>query len=172
VSGPLEVSRVEPESPAALAGLKAGERVLQINGQPVQGLISASPLLVSNPAACKLLVAQDQQKRTVTVRLQTFQQMIRHKTGLTLSDTVAQGPAEGLVIDDIEPDSPADRAKLQRGFVLGAVEGQRAASLKTIGAMLASLKKGDTVALTVVVPRRLNAAFVEFRQATVEIPVR
>jgi S1-C subfamily serine protease len=55
--------------------------------------------------------------------------------------------------------------------LLAAVDGQNAASLRNLAEALSNKKKGQTVELTVVVPRRLGG-YVELHQGTVELDVR
>jgi len=44
--------------------------------------------------------------------------------------------------------------------------------LGTVAEILAGKKAGDTVRLSVIVPRRLGARYVEFRRVTVDLEVR
>jgi len=55
---------------------------------------------------------------------------------------------------------------------VAAINGQRATKLRAIAEALLDKKSGDPVQLTVIVPRRLAASYMEFRQGTVELKVR
>ena len=63
-------------------------------------------------------------------------------------------------------------AGLQRGFILSSIDGESPGELKRVAQMLADKKKGDTVNLTLIVPRRLDARFIEYTQGTVNVEVR
>jgi hypothetical protein len=61
---------------------------------------------------------------------------------------------------------------LQRGFLLAAIQGQTVQNLNSVAAVLAGRNTGETVELSVIVPRRLGSSFVEFQQGTAEVKVR
>src|SRR5438128_8055989 len=85
--GPLVVTSVQPAGPAATAGLREGDHILQINGQTAKGIIAFNRLLRAGPdQSVKLLVSRDGERRTLTVQLVAFDQMIRQKLGLRVVD--------------------------------------------------------------------------------------
>jgi S1-C subfamily serine protease len=179
-SGMLRVASVQPGSPAAKAGLSAGNRILEINGKRAKSLLEYNSLLVSGPGHKASLVVDDgAQQRSVTVQLLSFDDLIRHKTGLSLLETTPQTarrlgvkPGEALYIEAVEEGSPAARAGLQRGYLLTALEGESTPHVKAVAEVLAESKTGDTMQLTVVVPRRLGSSYVEFQQGTALLQVR
>jgi S1-C subfamily serine protease len=125
------------------------------------------------------MVSRGGERRTLKVQLMPLEDLVHQKLGFTLlegTSKTAKRPGipggEGLYIDGIEKNGPADLAQLERGYVVTAIEGQKASSLKSVAVVLAEMKKGETVHLTVVVPRRLGSRYVEFRQGTVEVQVR
>jgi S1-C subfamily serine protease len=108
-----------------------------------------------------------------------LEDLIRQKLGLTLVEVPAQTAehlgvqaGEALYIDEVEKNSPADRAHLQRGYFVTGVDEASATKLRNIAGVLAGKSKGDPVHLSVIAPRRLGGAFMELRQATVELNVR
>jgi S1-C subfamily serine protease len=177
---PLLVSSVEPGSPAAKAGLRVGNRLLAIDGKSPQTLIDCNRLLVnSGERKPKLRVEQGSENRDLTIQLLSFEDLVRHKTGLTLLEITAQTaqrlgvqPGEELYIDAVEKNSPADHAQLQRGYLLAAVGDQRTSKLNSVAEILVNSKPGQSIQLTVIVPRRLGARFLEFQQGAVELEVR
>jgi S1-C subfamily serine protease len=178
--GPLQITTVQPESPAATGGLHEGDQVLQINGQAATDFIAANRLLCEDTnRADRLLVRRGEERKTLSVRLVPLADLIELKVGLSLSKcaerTAAQvglGAADCLAIEAVEKDGPAAKAGLQRGYILSSIEGESPGELKRVAEVLAEKKKGEAVRLTVIVPRRLDSRFVEYTQGTVDVEVR
>ncbi len=175
--GPLLVASVQPASPAALAGLRQGDQVLQINGLTPASLIAFNRLLSTNLDS-RMVVARGQQRQTLAVHLVPFAELVRQKLGFTLREppppavrSLDLDAGDGMLIEDVERDSPAGRAKLQRGYILTGIDGQNARELRTVGQVVCAKQKGDPVQLTVEVPGQVGADYVSFR-GTVEVHVR
>ncbi len=179
-TGPLVVRAVQAGSPAAKAGLASGDHVLQVNGQPVRTLIGYNRALTSSPEhRATLLINRAGERRNMTVQLLPLEELIRQRLGMTVLEITAQTaerlgvrPGEALFIEQVEKNGPAARAELQRGYLVAAVEGKPAGQLRTLVEALSERKKGEKINLTVIVPRRLGAAYMEFRQGTVDLEVR
>ena len=178
--GPLAIVTVQPGSPAAKSGLQTGDQLLQINGEKPNNLISVNRLLIADPERpVSVMVARGGERRTVKVRLMPLEELIRQKLGLTLLEATPRTAqrlgiraGEGLFVEDVEKNGPADQAQLQRGYIVTAIEGQKATQPRVVALALAESKKGDPIHLVVIVPRRIGSSFVEFRQGTVEIQAR
>ena len=177
--GQLLVSTVQPGGPAARAGLKAGDRVVQINGKAPESLISLNRMLVANTnRQVRLTVQRGVENVILPVTLVPFEEVIRQKLGLTLLEPNAQtarqlgvNPGDGLYVEDVDADGPAGLAKLQRGFIITGIDKVKALEIRIVGERLSSCKRGESVSLSLIVPRRVGN-FVEFRQGTVEVKVR
>jgi S1-C subfamily serine protease len=180
IPGGLVVASVQPGSPAAKAGLRERDRILQVDGRAVPGLVAYNHFLIAalqHKAA--LVVERDGSQRTVSVQLQAFEDVIRQKLGVTLLEVTSQTAerlgvraGEALFIDEVERNGPAGRAKVERGFLLAAIDGQSATKLGAVTEILAARKPGDTVRISVIVPRRLGGSFVEFRRGVVDVELR
>jgi S1-C subfamily serine protease len=178
--GPLTVREVQPGSPAALGGLAPGDKILQVNATPVTNLIAFNQLLtdVSNREP-RLLVQRVSERRTMTVRLVGFEDLIRQKLGLTLLEPTPQTEGrlglrtgQGLYVEDVEKDSPAARAEFKRGYFISEVDGAKVTEVRQIGEIVSQKKAGQKVRVGVIVPRRIGPGYKEFRSAAVEVPVR
>jgi S1-C subfamily serine protease len=160
--------------------LQTGDQLLQINGEKPNNLISVNRLLIADPEQpVSVMVARGGERRTVKVRLMPLEELIRQKLGLTLLEATPRTAqrlgiraGEGLFVEDVEKNGPADQAQLQRGYIVTAIEGQKATQPRIVALALAESKKGDPIHLVVIVPRRIGSSFVEFRQGTVEIQAR
>jgi len=179
-SDPLLVRSVQPESPAAKAGLKVDDKILSVNGTKPANLIACNGLL-TEPGERKvtLTVEREQQRKEIKLELIPFEDVIRQKIGLSLMEltkataaklSIQQG--DGMLVEQVEKGSPAEHAELQKGYVVAAMQGQKVPDLRTAGNILTRVKKGETVNMAVIVPRRVGAGFLELRQGTVDVPVR
>jgi serine protease Do len=67
----VEITRVEEDSPAAKAGLKVGDAVLQFNGQRVEGIEQFSRFVRETPPGreVKLTVSRDGNVRTIAAKI-------------------------------------------------------------------------------------------------------
>lgn len=178
---PLVVSAVQSGSPADKAGLRPGQRVLQVNGGIPKDLVDFHRYITAdtNRYQATLQVEQNGERRTVKTQLVPFDDLIRQKLGLVLLNLTPQTapsspvkPGQGLFIDEVEKNSPAGKAQLQRGFLLTAIDDRITGDLISVADVLSTKKSGDSVRLTVVVPRRISNSYVEYRKASVTLAVQ
>ena len=178
-SNPVLITEVQPGGPADKSGLRSGDRVLQVNGRIPTGFLDFDKMLGESPGhKAALLVEQDNQRRTISLVMMPFEEMIRKKAGFSLAAENPTGAnvslkgAKGMYVDQVEKNGPAYRAELQRGYFVTDVDGVQAVDLRAVGSVFADKAKGDRVRLTVVVQRPLGADFVEYRQGTLELEIR
>ncbi|MFZ2873016.1 MAG: trypsin-like peptidase domain-containing protein [Phycisphaerales bacterium] len=134
VQGSVRVGRVVEDSPAAAAGLRAGDRITGASGQPLheadqlRGVInSASP-----GDTLELQVLRDGETLSLTVTLgampkdlaaRQYNQAIHTELGLMLRDTQS-GPSVVFTV----PGSPAETSGLKTGMRLQSVAGREVSS--------------------------------------------
>jgi serine protease Do len=128
------VAEVVPDSPAARAGLKAGDVVTGINGQKVDGPADLARVVgLARPGQdARLTVWRDQQERTLPVKLNEAPgQQQAGALGLQVRpvtpEMVAElglRSAEGVIVVDVEEGGPAAEAGLRRGDVIVEVNRQ------------------------------------------------
>lgn len=176
-AGALTVTEVQPGSPAARGGLRAGDQVLQFNGRTPASLIDLNRQLVAGEKGTFIL-KRGSDRVNASVRLLKLDDLIRQRTGLTLLEVTGQTAqrlgvkaGEGLYVEEVESGSPAADAHIQRGFLVVGVEGQTLGDLRNFAGIVIGKNKGDTIRLTVVVPRRVGG-YMEFRQGVVELRTR
>jgi len=178
-TAPFTVVAVQPGSPAARAGLRLGDQVVQVNGQAPRTFIQCSELLAARGAGdVGLVVQRGGESKQFTVRLTPYADVIRQRLGLTvqeltaeLADATGYQSGDGLVITGVERGGPAEQAELQRGQLLVAIGGAKTPEIAAAAAALAPLKAGEATDLTVLVRRR-RGAMVMLSPAKVSVRVR
>ena len=177
---PLTLAEVCPDGPAEQAGLRSGDRVLQVNGTNVSSLMDCSRRLgEARDRRTTLLVLRNGERHTHKVQLLPLDEVTKRKLGFTLQELTPQTAArlgirsvEGMLVGEVEKGGPAAGAGLERGVLVTAVDGQTSAALLAVVEVLADKRRGDKTRLTVVVPRPMGGGFVGYRQGTVELTVR
>jgi len=162
VDGAL-VSSVAPDSAAAAAGLKPGDVITEVNGEPVVRSGNLSSLIgMSAPGErVKLKVWRDRAERTIEAKLGSASSegktvadasasAERGSLGLSLRPLTSEEKRQakvdsGLVVEDV--DGAAERAGIQPGDVLLAINGKPVQSIEQVKSVMAG--KPKSVALLV-----------------------
>jgi S1-C subfamily serine protease len=181
---PLTVRELQPNSPAAKAGLKVGQTVLEVNGHAVKSLGEFNlqiPQRANHTA--EITVLDEGQKKKLTVEMipmeELQRQMIFTRLGLKTQHltteqaaTFAVNEKAGLLVTEVAADSPSDASQLKAGIVLVEVDGAGMTDQITATNILGNKKSGERVLLTFKVLNRLANGFVEARTVQIELPVR
>ena len=181
---PLLVREVQPGSPAYKAGLRTGQEIVEVNGKPVRSLVEFNKLVAASAAhPVGLTVLENGARRKLSVELmpmsEFLQLLLQRRLGLgcqAVSEAKATQfqikPGEGLLVSEVEKNSPADRARLQPGFLLQAIDGKPVNYLVDAANALGSKKAGDRVQLTLIVPNLVNGNLLQLQPATAAVVVR
>ncbi|HWN94136.1 MAG TPA: PDZ domain-containing protein, partial [Methylomirabilota bacterium] len=112
--------------------------------------------------------------------------LVKKKIGIEVEEVTPQvaaalglGDKRGVIINEVEPDSPAARAGLQKNMIITTVDGQvtwhsdrqPAPGYVPVAKALYGKKKGEKSQFEVIVPQR-RGRYIQFQQATVEVTVR
>jgi serine protease Do len=168
-SGAL-VGEVTPDSPAAHAGLKQGDIVVEVNGQPVADanqLRSKIGMLDPNTTA-NLKVLRGGKMENIAVTLGEFPSREERASavdgnndkslqGVTVENLNADAARElklpagtkGVVVDNVDPASRAADAGLQRGDVIQQVNHKPVSNVKEYSQAVGSSAKDQPVLLLV-----------------------
>jgi serine protease Do len=177
------VSSVQPGFSADKAGLKAGDIIITIDGQPVKD----GDDLVNNISARKpgstiqLGYIRNGQQHTATATIGDRNKMLeavnngqggennpgehnnaenaQAKLGVTVTDLPQGAPAglHGVLIQAVKPGSFADEIGLGEGAVIVSINRQPVHNLSDFRAIVAGLKSGEDVAFEIVDPQKPNA---------------
>lgn len=163
---PLTLSSVQTASPAERAGLQAGDQVVSVDGEKPRSFIDFVQRLVAagDRRAVALKVQRGAREQELTLRLQAERaffnaDLVRRKTGLVvqvltpqLAENLGLYRVAGILISDVEANSPAARAELQPGMVITGFEGQEVDSVANLARRLHAKAANDTVRLDIVAP--------------------
>ena len=167
-SNPLTVESVEPDSPAARAGMAAGDQIATINNHSPRSFIEFATRLLNlgRKRAVKLQFRRKGELVACTVKLIPEKAyfnsgLIRDKTGATLEELTPQvakalgyNSTNGLVVSQVDDDSPADKAGLTTGVVVVAVDGQEVNGIVRAARLLHDKESGGRLMLDIVQVRR------------------
>jgi serine protease Do len=164
------VGEVTPDSPAAHAGLKQGDIVVGINGEPVADANQLrSKVGMMNPnSTATLKVLRDGKVENVAITLGEYpSKQERASAGDENSDNGLQGVtvenlsadaaqelrlpagAKGVVVDKVDPASRAAEAGLQRGDVIQQVNHKAVSNMKEYGQAVSASNQNEPVLLLV-----------------------
>ena len=157
------ITQVQPDSPAASAGLKTGDVITAINGKPVSGaseLQMAVGLMAPGDKA-NLTIAHNGQTEDKTVTLvslndkgtesasNTSQGKARWGVGIqdlspdVRSELQVPDDVKGAVVTNVQPGSPADNAGLSRGDIIMQVDRKDTNNAQAVKNALSSVPQGQ-----------------------------
>jgi serine protease Do len=125
------VRDVEPESPAAKAGLQRGDILLGLDGRPLR---SAEEYLQreresSHGATLRLRVLRDREEKEIAVKAMRFpQEKADDLAWQLLGISVSEGEG-GLAVKKVRPGSPAAQIGIERGDVILELSGAQTRTL-------------------------------------------
>jgi serine protease Do len=156
------ISNVDPDSPAAAAGLKPGDVITQVHGAAIEraGDLSNRIGLDVPGSRVSLKIWRDHATREITVKLAKAEpeSLRRPSSGsdehgqlglalrlLTREERSEGGLDHGLVVEDVA--GPAARAGIQAGDIVLGIDGQPATSVEQMRSVVRSHPK--TIALLI-----------------------
>ena len=179
-----EVVSVNPDSPAAKAGVQLGDVVVSVDGQPVKDATDLTTGLAQHQPGEKveLTVYRKGQKRNVSVALGEFErgdqagsrppprQKLEETLGFRVEPLTPDTAREldidrtsGVVISAVSPLSGASAGGVRRGLVLLKINGQDVRTVGDVERIAADIKTGDVVSLLVLAPQGGGEQIINYR---------
>jgi S1-C subfamily serine protease len=170
----LLIGDVQAGSPAAKAGLAVRDRLLAVDGESFTDILALERHLLRKKAGdvVRFECERAGKRRRVDVTLTALpvvsapELMLKrfglHVQELTpeLSEALGIRALRGLLVSDVERNSPGARAGFVRGMVITHVGGEEIESLDRLAEQLATIKPGDGVSMAVFISeRRGNITF-------------
>jgi serine protease Do len=146
---PASVVGVRPNSPAAKAGFQAGDRIVEVDRQPIERLVQLRAALNSRYAGERIqfVVMRGDQRVDLESQLVAELQPYQHPF-LGILPQRNTGDSQGIVVRYVYPNSPAANAGIVAGDVLTALAGEPVASVEQAWRQLSALMPGDTAEIT------------------------
>jgi serine protease Do len=164
------VTEVLPDSPAARAGLRSGDVILEVNGTKVNnpGDLARAIALAPLGRASRLTVWRDKQEHLLSVVLREAPgERQASRLGFEVQPVTAElagqlglRAPEGVVVSSVEQDSEAAAAGLHQGDVLVELNREPIKSLADFERTTRTIKSGER--LTLRVERGRNAFYLAF----------
>ena len=177
------INEVMPDSPAAKAGLKPGDILLEFEGRSMEGPgdLQRAVGFFSPDRSAKVKIWRDQAEKTLEVRVgqapderQAQQQQrpgsgrARSMLGLEVRPVTPEiarqlnlRTTEGVIVVKVEDGTPAAEAGVQRGDVVKQLNGQTVRTMADFERLTRDMKDGDP--LTVLLQRGAMSLYVAFR---------
>jgi M6 family metalloprotease-like protein len=150
--GRLVIAEVAADSPAAKAGLQAGDVLVKVGDKTVPGAEALRDLLHSQTpgAVLKMALARKDQALELSVTLSaTSRPMKLGRQRAVLGVQLAEdNKGDGIMVDQVVANSPAAKAGLEKGDIILKIEGVALKDQAALGDILARKSPGDTVTLT------------------------
>ncbi len=171
------VADVMDDSPAAKGGLKRGDVVIEFNGQEIKEVTDLTRGVAAAPigSEAKVTVIRDGQRVTVPITLGEMPSETRQAKaeeeggpssrplGMSLQELTPElarqleiAEESGVVVTEVEQDSPAAKAGIQEGDVIQEVNRRRVAKVEDVDAALSAAQEAQPVLVLV---KRDDGAF-------------
>lgn len=150
LSGPVTVTAVAPGGPADAAGLRAGDQLQMVNGEPIERAGHLEAVLGRSYAGDPLTIDILRDGGAVSVTAELVRQLPpvqRGYLGLLPLAAVDSGTDHAAMSLLVLPDSPAAASGLSGRIVCGRLDTQPVDSLPNLLAAATPLRSGESAAL-------------------------
>ena len=148
-SDPAEIAVVRPNSPAYRAGLKAGDRIVEIDGYEIARQVQLRHQIQQKYAGDTIRVAVMRDDERVDVQLELVDQLQPYEHPFLGVLPMRAAGLENVVVRYVYADSPAAAAGLLEGDRITQFEGQPAGDAVALRDTLSGQSVGEVVTLTI-----------------------
>ena len=163
---PLTIQAVQPGSPAEKAGLKPGDVISAVQGDPPSGIIEFNRALVKAGDASDIPLTIRRAGTFKELRLRLIEEsdfFNNEYLSARAGFKVAAVRGGGFVVQSVDANGPAAAAGLKRGHLIRGLDRTEFPDVVTLARYLFSRAQGETVEVGVLVDQR--SALGVYRQA-------
>ncbi|MGB7585232.1 MAG: RIP metalloprotease RseP [Terriglobales bacterium] len=140
---PAVIGWVEQDSPAAKLGLRPGDRIIRIDDVQNPTWEQVEPKVEMNPnQPVSVAVQRGDQTLSLTITPEAY--------GISQMGFAGWDPKRAMIVTELEPDMPAEKAGIKVGDVIVSLDGQ---PMPALGAMIEHLKQTKDKPITLTVSR-------------------
>jgi serine protease Do len=184
VNSPLVIQSLDTNGPAAEAGLKMGDTILQINGHAPKDFMEFNrELREESGLVFALKVQRGSQQLDLKVKERPFADVFRQRIGVDLQDLTPElvdqlglgrlgGVESGLLISQVEKGSPAEKAELRDYFVINGIEGHRVRNTLDAFNILSQIETGHSAEMRVLVPETRDDVILGYQEGITSVKLR
>ena len=156
------INRVYENSPAEKSGLKEGDVIIECNGKKLEDPSDLQKIVISVPvgSSLELKILREGKEKVFTIKTEKMPdeekiekvETEKNILGIKVRDML---PSEkknafyksGVVVTDIEPNSPADIAGIQEGDIIFTINQKTIKTTKDFNQIVKGLRKGTVINL-------------------------
>jgi serine protease Do len=159
---PARIEAVQAGSPAAAAGLHVGDRIVQVNGQPVHSVIDFWITMLDRKGGDAVALRLDRGGEALVATMTLGSRakpdgakLLRQMLGIEaqaleppMARAMGMEGVTGLLVDQVDPDSPAAEIGVHRGDVVIQLGRHAAGSMDEVGDLLERAHAGERMLIS------------------------
>lgn len=177
---PLVLGKVQTDSPADRAGLREGDRVVEVNGKIPDSFIHFNELVgASDDMKARIEIQRDKKRISAEVEMIKNADLLRARLGASLQELTPELAAafrvrqdDGLLIAGVDEDGPLGKAGVKKGFLIAGIKGIKIHDIARATLIISDNGSGDEVVLNIIVPRQRGRYAPYFEQGDVRVQIR
>lgn len=155
--GKATITQIVAEGPAAKAGLKEGDAIIAVDGKAVEGYEQLLEVIRGKTAGDKVVlkISRGSEVLEITVTLEDRPAgpggsgTTQPPSDVFMGIQGADAPQGGARLTQITEDGPAEKAGLEEGDIIQAIDGQKIANYEALTEAIRAHKAGDKLKLTI-----------------------
>jgi len=173
--GPIVVSDVKPDSPAAKAGAQKDDKIVTVDGQSFRDVLSLQRMLIhkkagdsvvfdverdGKPASYSVTLAALPKVSATDLMLQEFGLQVQPLTA-DVAESMGLASTRGLFVARVQRGSPAEDAGFIPRIVITQIGGEQISTMDRLAEQLSDVNPGDMVTMSVVLTERRSGAILQ-----------